>query len=35
MLSGEEREQITWGFIKTYFIKFSCNLVIGFTTFDF
>jgi len=35
MLSGGEREHITWEFIKTYFIKFSCNLIIGFTAFDF
>ena len=35
MLSSREWEQITWGFIKTYFIRFSCNLIIGFYCFWF
>jgi len=35
MPSGRERKHITWEFIKTCFIKFSCNLIIGFTAFDF
>ena len=35
MLSGGEQEQFTWEFLKIYFITFSCNIIIGFTAFDF
>jgi len=35
MCSGREWEQIKWGFIKTFLLKFSFNLIIGFTGLTF
>jgi len=35
ILSDGERQQMTWGFIKTYFIKFSCNLIIVKTDYEY